>query len=66
MAEADARRAIQGAGLSNTYSNYQTLNDVADKPYFNRTPAGRVLSQSPAPGSTAARGTIVYIAVKKG
>jgi 1A family penicillin-binding protein len=65
MAEADARRTIQGAGLSNTYSNYQTLNDVADKAYFNRTPAGRVLSQSPGPGSTVARGTIIYIAVKK-
>jgi 1A family penicillin-binding protein len=65
MAEADARRTLQAAGLNNTYPNYQTANDVADKAYFSRTPAGRVLSQTPAPGASVARGTTVYIAVKK-
>ena len=65
LTEADARKTIQGAGLNNTYSNYQTLNDVADKTYFNRAAPGRVLSQSPAPGSTVGRGTTIYIAVKK-
>ena len=57
MAEADARRAIQNAGLGNTFSNYQTANDVQDKAFFNRTAPGRVLSQTPAPGSSAPRGT---------
>jgi hypothetical protein len=65
MAEADARRVIQTAGLANTYTNYQTANDVADKAFFNRTPPGRVLSQTPPPGGNVARGTIVYLAVRK-
>jgi 1A family penicillin-binding protein len=65
LPEAQARQAIDAAGLRNTYTNYQTANDVGDKGLFNRTPPGHVLSQAPAPGSRAPRGTIVYIAVKK-
>jgi 1A family penicillin-binding protein len=65
LPEADARRIIQNAGLSNTFTNYQTANDVADKAFFNRTAAGRVLSQTPGAGQQVARGTTVYIAVRK-
>jgi 1A family penicillin-binding protein len=65
LPEAQARQAIDAAGLRNTYTNYQTIGDVPDKAYFNRTPPGYVLSQSPAPGSRAPRGALVYLAVKK-
>jgi 1A family penicillin-binding protein len=65
MSEADARRTISAAGLNNSATNFQTINDVTDKATFNRTPPGRVLSQMPAPNSTVARGSTVYIAVRK-
>ena len=65
LSEADAKRAIQAAGLTNSATNFQTINDVADKAAFNRTAAGRVLSQIPGPGQTVAKGTTVFIAVRK-
>jgi 1A family penicillin-binding protein len=65
LPEAQARQAIDAAGFQNTYTNYQSSNDVADKAFFNRTPPGHVLSQAPAPGSRAPRGSIVYLAVRK-
>ncbi|HZR00189.1 MAG TPA: PBP1A family penicillin-binding protein [Chloroflexota bacterium] len=65
MSEADAKRAISAAGLSNAATNFQTINDVTDKATFNRTAPGRVLSQLPAPGQSVAKGTTVFIAVRK-
>ena len=66
MTEADARQTIQNIGLNNTYTNYQGAGDVTDKSVLNRTASGRVLSQSPQPGGLVARGTTVYIAVRRG
>lgn len=65
LPEAQARVAIQNAGLNNTYTNYQTANDVVDKALFNRTQPGGVLSQNPAPGAQLPRGTTVFIAVRR-
>ena len=65
LTEADAHRLINQAGLMTTYTNYQTINDVPDKSYFNSIPAGHVLSQLPPPGSSVPKGSKVYIAVRK-
>jgi beta-lactam-binding protein with PASTA domain len=63
--EAEARKTIQDAGLNNTYTNFQTANDVADKQTFLRQAPGRVVSQQPSPGVSVVRGTTVYIAVRR-
>ena len=65
MSEADAKRTIAAAGLGNAATNFQTINDVSDRATFNRTAVGRVLSQTPGPGAQVARGTAIYIAVRK-
>ncbi len=65
MTEAEARQAIQNVGLTNTYTNFQGAGDVTDKNTFNRTGAGRVLSQSPQSGTAIMRGATVYIAVRR-
>jgi len=66
MPEAAARRAIEQAGLNNTYTNYQSAADVTDQAYFARFTAGQVVSQTPQPGGRVPRGTTIYIAVKRG
>jgi membrane peptidoglycan carboxypeptidase len=66
LPEAQARQLIDAAGLRNTYTNYQDLDDVADKALFARTPPGHVLSQSPGAGQKLGPGSIVYLAVKRG
>ncbi len=65
MAEAEAQRLINQSGLMTTYVNYQTINDVPDKSYFQSIPPGHVLSQLPQPGTIVPRGTRVYLAVRK-
>jgi len=65
MSEADARRAIEAAGLNNSYSNYQGAEDVPDRAFFNSVPPGAVLSQQPAAGTRVGRGSTVYIAVRR-
>jgi 1A family penicillin-binding protein len=65
LTEADAHRLIDQAGLATTYTNYQTINDVPDKSYFNSIQPGHVLSQLPPPGNSVPRGSKVYIAVRK-
>jgi 1A family penicillin-binding protein len=65
LPEAQARQMIDAAGLRNTYTNYQGLDDVADKALHARTAAGHVLSQSPGAGQRLPPGSIVYLAVKR-
>ena len=65
LPEAEARRLVDSLGLANTYTNYQTADDVSDKAYFSSIPVGHVVSQMPAPGSVVQRGTVVYLAVRK-
>ncbi|TAK22047.1 MAG: PBP1A family penicillin-binding protein [Chloroflexota bacterium] len=65
VAEAQARQAVEAAGLRNTYTNYQGAADVADRAFFGRTATGHVLSQTPAPGARVQRGTVIYLAVKR-
>ena len=65
MPEAEARRRIELAGLANTYTNYQTENDVADKAYFRSIAPGSVLSVNPPVGERVARGSVAKIAVRK-
>jgi 1A family penicillin-binding protein len=65
LPEADAQRIIAQSGLQTSYVNYQTINDVPDKSYFNAIKPGDVLSQLPPPNSEVPRGTKVYIAVRK-
>jgi len=65
LPEAEARRLVDSLGLANTYTNYQTADDVSDKAFFSSIPVGHVVSQMPAPGSVVQRGTVVYLAVRK-
>lgn len=65
LPEADAQRIISESGLQTTYVNYQTINEVPDKTFFNTIRPGYVLSQLPQPGSEVPRGTKIYIAVRK-
>jgi hypothetical protein len=65
LSEADAQRLITQSGLMTSYVNYQTINDVPDKSYFQSIRPGAVLSQLPQPGTSVPRGTKVYIAVRK-
>lgn len=62
--EAEARAMIEAYLLNNTYTNYQGPEDLPEE-VLNRVPPGYVLSQNPAPGTRAVRGTTVYIAVRK-
>ena len=66
LSEADAQVSINESGFSTSYINYQTINDVPDKSYFQSVPVGSVLSQLPLPGQAAPKGTRIYIAVRKG
>ncbi|HLH72437.1 MAG TPA: LCP family protein [Chloroflexota bacterium] len=66
MSEATAQQAITEAGLTTTYVNYQTANDVANHAYFLSIPPGAVLSQTPLPGARVPRGTKVALAVRRG
>jgi len=65
LPEATAQRLIVEDGFVNTAVNYQTINDVADHRYFRSIPPGDVLSQSPPPGRSVARGAKVSLAVRK-
>jgi len=65
LSEADAQRLITQSGLMTSYVNYQTINDVPDKSFFQSIRPGAVLSQLPQPGASVPRGTKVYIAVRK-
>ncbi len=60
-----AQQEITNARLSTTYLNEQTIDQVANRQYFLSIPPGHVLSQSPLPGTRVARGTRVYLAVRK-
>ena len=62
---AQAQQTIVNAGLKTTYVNYQTADNVPDKSFFNSIPPGHVLSQIPAPGTSVAKGTVVYLAARK-
>ncbi len=64
LPEGEARARIAGAGLSNTYSNYQGKGDIPDGELM-KVPIGSVLSQQPPPGALKERGTTVFIAVRK-
>jgi hypothetical protein len=65
MTEASARAAIDAAGLSNGYTNYQGA-DQLPKSVLDAVPPGHVVSQSPGPGTPAPAGSRVLIAVRKG
>ena len=65
LSEADAQRLINDSALQTSYVNYQTINDVPDKSFFQSVPVGAVLSQLPQPGQAVQKGTKVYIAVRK-
>ena len=64
LSEAAARAAIDAAGLSNTYTNYQGPEQVPPA-VLQSVPPGYVLSQTPAPGALAPAGSKVYLAVRK-
>jgi hypothetical protein len=64
LPEAAARAAIDAAGLSNAYTNYQGPDQVAG-PVLQSVPPGHVLSQTPAPGMLAPAGSKVHLAVRK-
>jgi len=57
MIEQDGQQAIKNAGLATTFPNYQSG--------YTSQPAGHILSQQPAPGAIVAKGTTVYIAVRR-
>jgi len=63
--EAAAQQLINESGLMTTYVNYQTINEVTNKPFFRSVAPGAVLSQNPAPGTEVPPGTKVYLAVRK-
>ena len=67
LAEGEARRRIEEAGLSNTYTNYQVENDIPEpyRPAFRASPVGSVISVSPGAGSEVLKGTVVRLAVRK-
>ena len=65
LEEEEARRIITETGLNNTYSNYQTESDVADKAFFDSISPGHVLSQRPAPGTELGPGSTVWLAIRK-
>jgi len=65
MPEAAAQRLINESGLSTTYINYQTIDEVPDRSYFLSIPPGAVLSQLPPAGSQVPKGTRVFLAVRK-
>lgn len=54
--EAEAQEAIEKAGLTKTWVNYQDYDFV---------PPGHVLSQEPKPDTMVEKGTTVYIAVRR-
>jgi serine/threonine-protein kinase len=64
--EAEAQRLIEQAGLSTTFPNYQSADDVPTqlRAAFNSIPDGSVVSSDPAAGIFLARGDIVKIAVR--
>ncbi|HEY3083711.1 MAG TPA: VanW family protein [Chloroflexota bacterium] len=64
LSEAAARAAIDAAGLSNTYTNYQGPGQVPG-PVLESVPPGHVLSQTPGPGALAPAGSKVYLAVRR-
>lgn len=64
LPEAEARRLILAVGLTITQANYQGPGDTPDEA-LNRVPPGHVLSQTPAPGTLAPRGTAVHLAVRE-
>ena len=57
MTEQQAQDTIKSSGLASTFPNYQQQ--------YNSQPVGHVLSQQPAAGTVAAKGTTVYIAVRR-
>lgn len=65
LPEAEARRLVDSARLANTYTNYQSAEDVPDGAAFAAVPVGHVVSQTPAPGAVVHEGSIVYLAVRK-
>jgi beta-lactam-binding protein with PASTA domain len=65
LSEDEARRALDAAGLTTTYVNYQTASDVADHHFFLSIAPGHVLSQSLPPSTIVPRGTKVLFAVRK-
>jgi vancomycin resistance protein YoaR len=65
LPEAQARKLVEQSGLNNTYTNYQGPGQVPAQA-LNAVEVGSVLSQQPAPGSPAAPGTTIHLAVRKG
>ncbi len=57
LPEVDAQDAIVKAGLTKTWVNYQD---------FTFVPPGNVLSQEPKAGTLVDKGSVVYIAVRRG
>jgi membrane peptidoglycan carboxypeptidase len=64
LPEAEGKRRLEQAGFSTSYSNYQKESDVANKEAYRSVPQGAILSQSPAGGQSAPRGTLVNVAVR--
>jgi vancomycin resistance protein YoaR len=64
LPEAEAQAVIQAVGLNTTFVNYQGPSDVPASA-LNAVAVGEVLSQTPPAGTAVARGTTVYIAVRK-
>jgi len=62
---ADAQRLVNESGLSTTYVNYQTADEVPDRSYFLSIAPGSVLSQLPPAGTQVPRGTRIFLAVRK-
>jgi eukaryotic-like serine/threonine-protein kinase len=56
LTEEQAQQTIKNVGLTPTFPNYQT---------FTSQPSGHVLSQQPPAGTAVAKGSTVYIAVRR-
>ncbi len=67
LPEAEARRRVEQAGLTNTYTNFQVESDVPEsaRPFFQSIAPGSVLSTSPGPGEKVLKGSAVKLAVRK-
>ena len=67
LPEANARKIIEQAGLSNTYINYQMESDVAadSRPFFRSVPVGSVVSTTPGVGTELPTGSVVKLAVRR-
>ena len=68
LPEDEARRRVEGAGLANTYVNFQAEADVVPdaRPFFHSVARGHVLSSQPPAGTEVGRGSVERMAVREG